>query len=182
MLYITIESPPVSDESFGRFLDLYSERCDYFSLSESRWLNLVGDMEKELSPFLYREIITNNWFRFETLPDDPIKRFLYPVNTDTVGILKKYGDNIFLHHRGPDYDLSKIDLLDIPPHRETWNQTLEDLCFFSGGKLILGTVSHEFLCDAFPPDEDFEARLFNIYAHWNKGDYYSLQTDISVYL
>lgn len=46
------------------------------------------------------------------------------------------------------------------------NQTLEDLCFFSGKQLFVGTVSHEFLLSVDPLNKEFEEFMGRV-GNWN---------------
>lgn len=53
----------------------------------------------------------------------------------------------------------------------SWDQNAEDVCFFKNEKLILGTVSHERICLAFPPldNSSFEKEIQNILSGWISG-------------
>ena len=46
----------------------------------------------------------------------------------------------------------------------------EDLCFFINDRLLLGTVSHEYLCYAYPPTDEIEKKFMKL-GNWVKVDY-----------
>jgi hypothetical protein len=124
-------------------------------------------MQTELAPYINKEILTNRWFSNMTLPNNPMKRILYLANNETMNIVQKYCHNLLLFTKNKSPD--------------RWNQTLEDLCFFSNDKLILGTESHEYICQVFPPDEAFETQLLEIYPNWRAGNDFSQQIKLSDY-
>lgn len=49
---------------------------------------------------------------------------------------------------------------------ESSNQTFEDICFFDNNKkLIMGTVTHEYISHAFPVDSCFEEKILS-FGNW----------------
>lgn len=47
---------------------------------------------------------------------------------------------------------------------------MEDLCIFGEDKLIMGTVSHEMICNVYPPDDNFLTQLMSDYGYWTYSD------------
>ena len=77
----------------------------------------------------------------------PLEVSLYRATEESKAVLLKYFRELFLSH---------------PAGNGAWEygvQTLEDLCFFRGDELLLGTVTHEGICHVYPPDEAFETAL-----------------------
>ncbi|MDR0445434.1 MAG: hypothetical protein LBH17_00100 [Oscillospiraceae bacterium] len=143
--------PKFDGEPFRRLMSLCFERSDFFSLTVGPWQNQVNTMQRELEPYIEKEIDTNHWFSYIT-PEYTMKRILYPANHETKNIIEGYFDSLWL----------RTDL-------QGRKQSLEDICFFSNDKQILGTVSHEYICGAFPPDDDFKSQLFDICNRWRES-------------
>lgn len=168
MLSYDLECPTIDGELFSIILDLFFEQSDYFSFSNIGIPNTDCSMQKDLEAYVYREIHSSHWFRYSTLPDDPITNILYFANSATLTILKKYCNRLFL--------------FDSECTSTSWNQSLENLCFFFNDRLILGTVSHEHICKVFPPDENFKNELFGMYAYWKEDHDFTEQIKLSDYL
>ena len=47
---------------------------------------------------------------------------------------------------------------------------MEDLCFFRNGTLLLGTVSHERICMAYPEDNELAQRFRDAICGWGEAD------------
>ena len=45
----------------------------------------------------------------------------------------------------------------------------KDMCFWNRGKMLLGTISHEFICSTNDTDEEFSMKLLKI-ASWELSD------------
>lgn len=168
MLSYDIECPPISGEIFTRLINLCFRRSEYFSFSIHNMPNTDNTLQHNLNSYIYYEIFTSHWFSYITLPENPMKIIVYHANRTTQTILEKYCHRLFLF----DNECSSV----------SWIQNLEDLCFFSKDKLILGTVSHEYICEVFPPDDAFKNDLLNIYAHWKETTDSTEQIKLSSYL
>jgi hypothetical protein len=168
MLFIDYKSPRMTYDSFKTILDLCFQRCEYFSLTHNRWLNTNDTLETELKPYLYSEMLTTSWFASYTTEANPLKRSIYPANYVVKAIIIKYYGGFFLES--------------IQGKSRDWNQTVEDLCFFSNDELILGTVAHEYICRVYPPDKDFEAQILEIYGYWQTQDDDGAQIRLSDYI
>ena len=149
MLYAPLDRPLFTDEESNLILDLCFETCDYFSLSIVFSGATDHDLQKELSPYVCGELVTKEWFVYSSTP--PLVVATYPIHPKTISIVKKYYSNIFICALNINHRLEQL---------------LQDLCFFKEDSLVLGTVSHELICHVYPPNQDFEKRILNSYAHW----------------
>ena len=117
---------------------------DVFSLTEGPFKELDSDeLRQQLEPYLLRTVKTRHWFCSYVPAGYEKKVNLYRSCEETKQIL------IQSYHR----------LLGESPEPTT---NLENICFFRDGKLFLGTVSHEYMCYAYPPDNKFYDILMNI--------------------
>lgn len=169
MLTHDLNSVTVDGAVFAQLLNFCFKHSEFFSFTAPKipTANRIT-LQNELSRYTYAIITTTHWFNYITLPDNPLKRIIYHVNNETLSILNKYCHRLFL------FD-SRCPL-------SSWNQTLEDLCFFSDGKLFLGTVSHEYICEVFPPNSIVKSELFSIYPHWKEVEDSTEQIKLSDYL
>lgn len=146
----TLETPvTISQECFSEFLQLCFQHADLFSLNKAVWADCVcKELQNELDPFLHKELQTSKWFGYDDSLAPPrdrrqIRVHLYRADPAAKEIILKYCSDIFLRKRHNEV-------------LEDSRQTLEDLCFFSDGKLFVGTVSHEYMLCVSPPDKNFE--------------------------
>ena len=169
MLTYDLNDVIIDGTVFSRLLSYCFQRSEFFSFTVPEIPTADRTtLQRELSRYTYAVITTDRWFNFITLPDNPLKRIIYTVNDETLFILNKYCRRLFLFdNRCP---------------LSSWNQTLEDLCFFSDGKLFLGTVSHEYICEVFPPNSIIKSELFSIYPHWKETEDSTEQIMLSDYL
>ncbi len=137
-------------EHFGRLLEYCCSACDVFSLTVGWAYYANEDIVDSLAPYLWKEIETTHWFSYYTSDKQPLKVRLYPVCTETKEILSAYYPNLFRTDDIPSAEFPR----------------LEDLCFFRGGKLLLGSVAHEHICHAYPADGKVEAAFYDCYPGW----------------
>ena len=145
-------------------------------------------LEEELLPYIISSTSTLKWFGYDyTNPPSPedqhiINTNLYKANDETKKILKKYYRSIFLDEKE---EIIKNKSTLIPKVKELYRkfdpeiygylvengdlflpmQTLVDLCFFAKGKMLVGTVTHENMLSAYPPNKEFEEILYK-YGQW----------------
>ena len=125
-----------------KLLTLCLGACDAFSFTAQS-----GGSEKLrrlLRPFLVTAFDTARWFCYRVPQTHPLHVQLYRLEPQSARLLQLFCEDLFLHYaeRGSGYA-----------------QDLEDLCFFRSGTLVLGTVSHERICQAFAPDAAFAQTL-----------------------
>lgn len=168
-----IFEPPttIAGKNFSEFLELCLYNADIFSLNKAVWTNCVcKDLQKELDPFLEREIQTIKWFGYDysaaPIADRrTINVYIYRADIGVKDIIVKYCSDIFLRiERNGEFQDS--------------NHTLEDLCFFSEKKMFAGTVSHEFLLNVDPPNKEFEDLMRKV-GSWNYVEQNSFSFDYS---
>lgn len=113
-------------------------------------------MEQALAPYLLHRLKTTRWFCYYTTKSNPQHVQIYPLNERTKELLRTYYRGLFLD-----------DWSEAGRH---WIPSLEDLCFFQNGKLLLGTVSHEHICGAYPEDEALAQRFKDAIPGWEESD------------
>lgn len=168
MLTYDLECQIIDGEIFYQLIDLCFRQSDYFSFSVHGMPNTDNTLQNELSSYVYKETSTSHWFNYITLQENPMNIIVYHANSSTHAILKKYCHRLLLF----DSECSST----------SWNQTLEDLCFFSKDNLILGTVSHEHICEVFPVDDAFKNELYDIYPHWKEASDSTEQIKLNDYI
>ena len=140
--------PLIWDAKFTELMELCFSRSTLFSLTRAKWKKSAdSDLENDLKPFLDRSLKTCRWFCYQVMDTAPLEVSLYRATEDSKAILLKYFRELFLSRPAGDGEW------------EYGAQTLEDLCFFRGDELLLGTVTHEGICHVYPPDEAFENAL-----------------------
>ena len=86
------------------------------------------NLSAKLKPFYITNFKTSRWHCYIVDEKNPLEIFLYDFNDESKNIILDTFDNIFLN---ADF-------------------VLEDICFFKeNGDLLLGTVSHEGMCNLF---------------------------------
>ena len=145
----------VKGKIFEDILDLCFLYCDYFSFTQHDFLWTTDKLKCELEPFLCEKIVCTRWFRYNVTNKNPLTVLLFGINEEAKKIVKKYWNEIFLG--GDDGCTGCV-------------QNLEDICFFKEGELVLGTVSHEAICQVFPPNSFFEESLKKIYSQWEYSE------------
>lgn len=137
------------------FLDICFSHADCFTLNEAPWtMAILKDLQLKLTPFLMQEVRTPKWFGYDYTSRPHAKErthaFIYRAESAAKEILLQHMPNIF-------FDEEDVD---------TPFPTLEDLCFFSDGQLFIGSISHEYMLWAYPPNEEIELQLKQI-ADWS---------------
>mgnify|MGYP005769536745 CR=1 FL=1 len=140
------------------FLDICFRHADCFTLNEAPWAMAIRkDLQLSLSPFLIQEVKTPKWFGYDYTSEPNTKwsthAFIYRAESAAKEILLQHMPNVFFREKDVD----------------TPFPTLEDLCFFSDGRLFIGNVSHARMLWAYPPNEEVELQLKQI-ADWSYVD------------
>lgn len=167
MIYNPLTAPQISDKCFEPLLTLFFNCSDCFSLTLSKFHLLKSDAQIALSPFQIGSFATIDWFCYHTTEENPLTILIYKTDEAAKNILLKYYQNLFLNTS------DKTDISN--------RQNLEDLCFFSNGKLILGTVSHEYICHIYPPSGEIKQRIEAIYDKWEMRETNSM-IDLHMYM
>lgn len=141
-------------EAFHGFLSLCFEYATHFSMSRAPWTMCTDTtLERKLSRFAEGQIKTHKWFGYVFRGEPVMEVHVYRACPETEAMLKEHCRNLFMYY-----------CENYKPRRAP---TLEDLCFFRHDTLFVGTVSHEFICAAYPPDTEFERRMLRI-GRWDR--------------
>ena len=122
-------------ETFQKMMDLCFAKATSFSLSRYGNPGIIYNIERLLMPYKIKELMVNDWFGYMGM-EKPIRVFLYQANENTKHIIKNHYTDIFLNC-----------------------SCFNDLCFFKGKQMFLGTVSHELICAVNLLDESFEQEV-----------------------
>lgn len=155
----------IRDRNFEVFLDICFEYSDAVSFSK---INLSGYEEYKsvtelmLEPHLIKWLRADKWYGYPRL-NGSMTQFIYSADSETKKILLDCYSDIFLK-----------DAAKWKRYKPLWNVNkhaalLEDMCFWNRGKMLLGTVSHEFICSTNDIGDDFSMRLLKI-ASWELSD------------
>ena len=152
----------IGNEKFDFFLDLCFQEATAFSLQKGLWPSATDpSLERALEPERIKTIETKVWFLndYRNAPIGSERTMcihLYRASDAAKAVLQAQFREIFLGHATPDLQ---------------WNKyTLEDLCFFKGKELIVGTISHEFILQVYPPNGTFEQAILPLGA-WERLGY-----------
>lgn len=151
----------ISGESFNQLLDLCFDLSTYFSFTK-RSLNRQDKVYKkfleDLTPSYIHTLFTSHWFCYYVPQSIPLEVNLFSTDNNMKKIIKKNLDNLFQQERGIDGTWGNIKNLP------------EDICFFTGNKLLLGTVSHEDICYVYPPTKEIADQFIEL-GNWEEAIY-----------
>lgn len=153
----------LSGENFRSLMKLCFRNADSFSLSKMNVPNYPNAVEDMLSPYLKTTIKSTKWFAYNGA--EPLIETIYAAVPETLDILVHCYQDVFLEKKGkvPKKKHEQIGNTFLYPG------VLEDICFFSGRQMILGTLSHEYICMARCISREFEEELLSL-ARWDKTD------------
>lgn len=158
----------IQGESLQRFLALCFEDAAWFPFQRAPWVQAVDNsMENELRPFLNCILETDRWFGYGR----EMTVHIYRADPAAKDILLRYMNDIF----GRVSQNGKLD---------DTAQTLEDLCIFSEDRLIMGTVSHEYMLAVDPQNDRFRQNLpkFGRWTEVPQEHYTGMPLDISAFV
>lgn len=132
--------------SFQKLILECFKRADIFSLTQNDSLHqkVLG----ELAPFLIKEIKVQHWFCYYVPQGYEKNVFLFRAALETRKIILSNYHSLFFKDS------------------EKW-ELPEDLCFFKNNRLLLGTVTHEDICYAYPDTREFADFLKQI-GNWRE--------------
>jgi len=146
----------IEGKHFNDFIDLCFEISNYFSFTIRNFHDQEEKYKKflqELQAYFYKKIKTVHWFCYGVKKHQPLEIYIYKANNEAKSVIKKYYDNLFLE------DAINKNLRNMP----------EDLCFYYKNKVVIGTVSHEYICWLFSPNEQIKKRFQKI-CSWKELD------------
>jgi hypothetical protein len=141
----------INGENFRKLMEVCFDVASYFSLTVAPWFACTEtELEKELEPFLVKKIRVQKWFCYDfSGSDNFLDIHVYRAAPSTKNILLRYFSEVFLRK---SENKSK----------EHATQTLEDLCVFYQNLLLLGTVTHEYICKVYPLNETLEQEILSL--------------------
>ena len=163
--YINIPAKQHYDKSFERFLELCFHHATAFSLRRDSFRTPAypSCLEEQLHPYLIDSYETVQWFAY-SVRGGTLTELLYHAVPETLALLKEnYPDVFGRNRRYPNMTIQKQIGQEM-----FFPSILEDLCFFQGHDMFIGTVSHELICVAKCLNEDFKQDLFNITPYWTE--------------
>jgi hypothetical protein len=136
--YFKLLSDNIELNVFTEMLTIAFDNADYFSLTKNSCCRKSSDkcpVALELDPYLIQQFKTTHWHSYYVTKENPLLINIYKTNASTKQILSHSFDNLFL--------LNKEGFLD---------GYFEDICFFKGEELFIGSVSHESICNLYLKD------------------------------
>lgn len=131
-------------ENFQEFLRACFFHSTYFTLSKvipPNYELVPNAVEAQLSKHLLKTISPKGWYGYRQIRENMVQ-CVYHANTESMQILCNSYLDIFL--------VSRKKLKKVPIDTVGWKpkqvSEFENLCFFSNTNMILGTVSHEYIC------------------------------------
>ena len=140
---LSLKTEPKSSSLKQLFSECF-QLSDTFSLTSGPYTTPSGEaLLYLLKTYWLHTFKTRHWFCYY-VPEGYEKRvFLFRSCAESKRIMMDSYRHLFF---GNDFEW------DLP----------EDICFFSGGKLFMGTVSHEGICYVYPPSQETAHRFQEI--------------------
>lgn len=145
-------------EKYRQLINACFDLSTYFSLTKrdyhirnSVYMKFLSD----IAPSYIDTILTWNWFAYHLYSPEPLEVCLYHANNEMKNVILRYFDNLYQLENSMNGKSRNVKNLP------------EDLCFFKGNKLLLGTVSHASICFAYPPTEEITSQFQEI-GNWEE--------------
>ncbi|HEY8361987.1 MAG TPA: hypothetical protein VIK77_03770 [Tissierellaceae bacterium] len=144
----------IKNEKFYKLLDLCFKVSTYFSFTENSLEKFVksenhANFLKKLEPFFVKSYKVNHWHAHYYISKGNERNvYIFRIDDLAKQVIKDEFDNIFL--------LKEIN------GKKNFTDLPEDLCFFLNKKLFLGTVTHGFICTAYPFSEKIYKDLLEL--------------------
>jgi len=191
----------IEGKQFYKLLDICFSVSSYVTFTKNQWISEnFKDHDcflNEIKPFYLETINPEHWYRMYGSEENPLEEvYLYKTDEKLKEIIQKYHDNLFLRERNfekPARDVEVDELfeeiqLEWPDGSITlaeldeddgWGDIKnlpEDMCFFIRNELFLGTLSHEDVCEAYPPSNEIKEKLLEC------GDWEEIEENNSINL
>ncbi len=151
-------------ERFAQFLEICFAHGDRFSLAKfppADYDIVPNGAEVLLKPYEIQTIKPDRWYGYPRYSGRMVQT-IYQAVPETLAILQQCYQDVFLQKRNR---VPKV-AVDTVGFRNKWVSVAEDLCFWQGRTMLLGTVSHEQICSTNRIDEAFAHALRQI-ADWH---------------
>lgn len=151
----------IEGTKYHQLLDICFNLSTYFSFTKRHFHtknSVYLKFLKDLAPSYIKTEFTWHWFSYYLYSKEPLEVCLYHADSKRKDVIKKYFNNLFQEDESMNGKSRNIKNLP------------EDLCFFKDNQLLLGTVSHAWICFAYPPT-DIIADQFKPLGKWKEGDF-----------
>lgn len=129
----------VENENFDAFLRICFSRSTHFSMSKRVYDDIqaaADPVEAALAEYAVKSLVPQCWYGYPYgCGQGELIETVYTANGETLNILLGFFSDIFLNSRKgyPEIQSGTFGML-------------EDLCFWSDNTMLVGTLSHEFMC------------------------------------
>lgn len=147
----------VDGDNFTKLLEICASRSDAVSFSKrilAGYDNQPSGIERLLEPYLIKCVYPRKWYGYPAI-SDPLAQLIYNVNSETLKIISSCYTDLFLRNK-KKLPKPKFDSIGYLPKRAS---PLWDICFWKDKRMLVGTVSHEFICSTNYIDDEFAYRL-----------------------
>ncbi len=151
------------DEGFTQFLKVCFAHADRFSLAKfppTDYDIVPNGAEVLLKPYEIQTLTPDRWYGYPRYGRRMVQT-IYQAVPESLDILLQCYQDVFLQKRNR---VPKVSV-DTVGFRSKWVSILEDLCFWQGQTMLLGTVSHEYICSTNRIDDTFADALCQV-ADW----------------
>lgn len=147
-------------EKYRQLINVCFNLSTYFSLTKRDYHirnSVYKKFSNDVASSYMDTILTWNWFAYHFYGSEPLEVCLYHANNQMKNVILRNFDNLYqlqVSMNGRSRNVKNLP---------------EDLCFFRGDKLLLGTVSHASICFVYPPNEEI-ANQFKTLGDWEEVD------------
>lgn len=147
----------VDGERFIKFLEICFSHSDAVSFSKrilTGYDNQPSGIEQLLEPYLIKCLYPQKWYGYPVI-SDPLAELVYTADSETLQIISSCYTDLFLKNKKklPNTKFDSIGYL--PKHASP----LEDICFWQDKRMLVGSLSHEFICSTNYIDDEFASQL-----------------------
>lgn len=152
----------IEGEKYRQLINICFDLSTYFSFTKPTFYTKDKIYKKflyDLNTYYNQTFFTSHWFCYYVPESTPLEVYLFNADNDIKHVLMKYFDNLFQQERSLDGTWGNVKNLP------------QDLCFFMGNKLLLGTVSHENICYVYPPTKEIANQFLQL-GNWTDENYF----------
>nr|WP_294492423.1 hypothetical protein [uncultured Anaerosporobacter sp.] len=151
----------ICGERYNQLIDTCFDLSTHFSFTKRSFHKedeVYKKFMEDLTPSYRLTLFASHWFCYYVSRSTPLEIYVFSTDNNMKQIIKGYFDNLFQQERNLDGTWGNIKNLP------------EDLCFFTGNKLLLGTVSHEDICYVYPPTKEIASQFIKL-GNWEEKNY-----------
>lgn len=153
----------IKGEKYRQLINICFMLSTYFSFTKPNFCKkdrAYKNFLHDLDEYYYQTFFTSHWFCYYVPESTPLEIYLFRADNNIKHVFMKYFDNLFQQERNLDGTWGNVKNLP------------QDLCFFMGNKLLLGTVSHEDICYVYPPTNEIANQFLQL-GNWTDESYFS---------